>query len=105
MKKTLGFILALVFVLSLSGTAFAAGPFADVPAKHWAYDAINKLAKAGIIDGYSDGTFHGDRTVTRYEMAQLVGRAIEREDKADSQQKAVIDKLTAEFATLFSASA
>lgn len=99
MKKTLGFILALVFVLSLSGTAFAAGPFADVPAKHWAYDAINKLAKAGIIDGYSDGTFHGDRTVTRYEMAQLVGRAIEREDKADSQQKAVIDKLTAEFAT------
>ncbi|WP_312198597.1 S-layer homology domain-containing protein [Anaerospora hongkongensis] len=98
MKKTLGFILALVFVLSLAGTAFAAGPFADVPAKHWAYDAVSSLVKAGIIDGYGDGTFRGDRTVTRYEMAQLVGRAIEREDKADAQQKAVINKLAVEFA-------
>lgn len=100
MKKTLGLTLALAFTLSFAGTAFAAtGPFADVPAKHWAYDAVSSLAKAGIIDGNGDRTFRGDRTVTRYEMAQIVGRAIEREDKADAQQKAVIDKLSVEFAT------
>ncbi|WP_425058189.1 hypothetical protein SCACP_28380 [Sporomusa carbonis] len=98
MKKTMVIILALVFVLGLAGTAFAAGPFADVPAKHWAYDAVSSLAKAGIIDGYGDGTFRGDRTMTRYEMAQLVGRAIEKEDKADAQQKAMIHKLATEFA-------
>ena len=62
MKKNLIVALALVFVLGIAGTAFAAAnPFVDVPAKHWAYDAVSKLAKAGILDGYGDGTYRGER--------------------------------------------
>ncbi|TCL38858.1 S-layer family protein [Anaerospora hongkongensis] len=98
MKKTLCILLVLVIVLSITGIAFA-GPFADVPAKHWSYDAISKLAKAGIIDGYSDGTFRGDKTITRYEMAIIVGKAMERSDKADAANKTLIDELANEFET------
>lgn len=97
MKKSLSIVLALVFVLGIAGTAFAENPFADVPAKHWAYSAISQLAKAGIVDGYDDGTYRGDRTMTRYEMAQLVGKAVYRSDKADAANKALIEKLSAEF--------
>lgn len=99
MKKNLVLALALMFVLSIAGTAFAAAnPFVDVPAKHWAYDAVSKLAKAGIVDGYGDGTFRGDKTMTRYEMAQIVAKAMAKSDKANAEQKAMIDKLSVEFA-------
>jgi hypothetical protein len=99
MKKSLIITLALVFVLGIAGTAFAAAnPFVDVPAKHWAYEAVSKLAAAGIVDGYGDGTFRGDKTITRYEMAQIVAKAMAKSDKADAQQKAIIDKLAVEFA-------
>jgi hypothetical protein len=100
MKKSLSILLALVFVLSIAGTALAApaNPFVDVPAKHWAYDAVSTLAKAGIVDGYGDGTFRGDRTMTRYEMAQIVAKAMAKSDKADAANKALIDKLAVEFA-------
>lgn len=98
MKKSLVITLALVFVLGIAGTAFAAAnPFVDVPAKHWAYDSVAKLAKAGIIDGYGDGTFRGDRTLTRYEMATIVAKAMANQDKANAEQKAEIAKLEAEF--------
>jgi len=100
MKKTLVTLLALVFVLSIAATALAApaNPFVDVPAKHWAYAAVAKLAQAGIVDGYGDGTFKGDQAMTRYEMAQVVAKAMARSDKADAEQKALIDKLAVEFA-------
>ncbi|MBP1764333.1 MAG: S-layer y domain protein [Firmicutes bacterium] len=99
MKKTLIVTLALVFVLGIAGTAFAAtNPFVDVPAKHWAYGSITQLANAGIIDGYGDGTFRGDQLMTRYEMAQIVAKAMAKSDKANAEQKAMIDKLAAEFA-------
>jgi len=100
MKKTLAIILVLVFVLSLAGTALAApaSPFVDLPKGHWSYAAVDKLAQAGIVDGYGDGTFRGDRTMTRFEMAQAVARAMARSDKADAEQKALIDKLAVEFA-------
>lgn len=75
----------------------SANPFSDVPAKHWAYDAVNKLAQAGIVDGYGDGTFRGDKTMTRYEMAQIVGKAMSKSLNAD--QKAVVEKLSKEFGT------
>lgn len=97
MKKSLSLVLALVFVLGIAGTAFAANPFSDVPAKHWAYDAVNKLVKDGVVDGYNDGTFRGDKTMTRYEMAQIVAKAIAKEDKANAANKALIEKLSAEF--------
>jgi hypothetical protein len=76
----------------------AADPFSDVPAKHWAYDAVSKLVKAGIITGNSDGTFRGDRSMTRYEMAQIVANAMTKSDKADVENKALITKLSTEFA-------
>ncbi len=98
MKKTLIITLALVFVLSIAGTAFAANPFVDVPANHWAYGAVAKLAKAGVVDGMGDGTYQGARNMTRYEMAQIVAKAMAKADKADAANKALIEKLEAEFA-------
>jgi hypothetical protein len=97
MKRLLIIVLTWLLIVAVTGTVFA-GPFADVPAKHWAYDAVNSLAKAGIVDGYSDDSFKGDRTITRYEMAQIVAKAMEHEEKADAQQKVLINKLATEFA-------
>ena len=53
-----------------------ATPFADVPANHWAYQAIQTLAADGLIDGYPDGAFKGDRPLSRYEMAAIVARIV-----------------------------
>jgi len=67
---------ALVF--SVAGPAAVAQPFGDVPTNHWAYDAIARLAARGIIQGYPDQTFKGDRAMTRYEMAMVVARLLAR---------------------------
>jgi len=100
MKKKLVASLAAAMVLGVAGTSFAAAnPFVDVPAKHWSYAAVTELAKDGIVDGYGNGQFQGDKTITRYEMAQIVAKAMAKEDKATAAQKATIDKLSAEFAT------
>lgn len=88
MKKSL--VLAMAMALGVTASAYAANPFSDVPAGHWAYDSINKLATAGVIDGYGDGTFGGDKLMTRYEMAQIVAKAMAK--------GANVDKLAAEFA-------
>jgi len=99
MKKKLVASLAAAMILGVAGTSFAAAnPFTDVPAKHWAYDSVTKLAQAGIVDGYGDGTYRGDKLISRYEMAQMVGKAMSRSDKADAAQKAEINKLATEFA-------
>ncbi|MBP2627469.1 MAG: omp-alpha 6 [Firmicutes bacterium] len=98
MRKLFIIVLLVMFSILATGTAFAAKQtFIDVPAKHWAYEAVNKLAKTGIIDGYGDHTFRGDKLITRYEMAQIVLRAMERSDKADIAIQALIEKLAAEF--------
>ncbi len=100
MKKTVVASLAAAMVMSIAGTSFAAAnPFVDVPAKHWSYDSVTKLAQAGIVDGYADGKFQGDKVMSRYEMAQIVAKAMAKSDKADAKQKAAIDKLAAEYAT------
>ena len=88
MKKSL--VLAMAMALGVTASAYAANPFSDVPAGHWAYDSISKLAAAGVIEGYGDDTFRGDRLMTRYEMAQIVARAMAK--------GANVDKLAAEFA-------
>ncbi|WP_337774831.1 S-layer homology domain-containing protein, partial [Phascolarctobacterium faecium] len=54
MKKSL--VLAMAMALGVTASAYAANPFSDVPAGHWAYDSVNKLAAAGIVDGYGNGT-------------------------------------------------
>ncbi|GMB01283.1 S-layer homology domain-containing protein [Pelosinus sp. IPA-1] len=100
MKKQLVASLAAAMILGVAGTSFAAtNPFSDVPAKHWSYDAVSSLAKAGIVDGYGDGTYKGDKMISRYEMAQIVAKAMAHSDKADAAQKATIDKLSVEFAS------
>ena len=98
MKKSIIALLVLG-VFCFANVAAAANPFSDVPANHWAYNAIGTLAKAGIIDGMGDGSFQGNKTMTRYEMAQIVAKAIAREDKANVENKALIDKLAQEFSS------
>ena len=88
MKKSL--VLAMALAMGVTASAYAANPFSDVPEGHWAYDSINQLAAAGVIEGYGDTTFGGDRLMTRYEMAQIVAKAMAR--------GANVDKLAAEFA-------
>ena len=88
MKKSL--VLAMAMALGVTASAYAANPFSDVPTGHWAYDAVNKLAAEGVVDGYPDGTYGGDKLMTRYEMAQIVAKAMAK--------GANVDKLAAEFA-------
>ena len=88
MKKSL--VLAMALALGVTASAYAANPFSDVPAGHWAYDSVAKLAAAGVVDGYADGAFDGDKLMTRYEMAQIVAKAMAK--------GADCDKLAAEFA-------
>ncbi len=95
MKKTLVSALTTAIVVGAASTTFAAAnPFEDVPADHWAYDAIAQLAADGVIEGYGDGTYRGDQEITRYEMAQMIARAMAK----GGGDKALIDKLAAEFA-------
>lgn len=51
--------------------------FPDIPTNHWAYEAVSDLSRRGLVEGYPDGTFGGDRMLTRYEFAQIVYRAIQ----------------------------
>ena len=88
MKKSL--ILAMAMALGVTASAYAANPFSDVPAGHWAYDSVEKLAVSGVVDGYADGLFDGEKLMTRYEMAQIVAKAMAK--------GANVDKLAAEFA-------
>ena len=98
MKKTLVSALTTALVVGAASTTFAASnPFADVPADHWAYDAVTQLAADGVIEGYPDGSFRGDRNITRYEMAQMIAKAMAKSDLSDSD-KAMLQKLQAEFA-------
>ncbi|MDD7677201.1 MAG: S-layer homology domain-containing protein [Anaerovibrio sp.] len=99
MKKTLVSALTTALVVGAASTTFAAAnPFADVPADHWAYDAVAQLVQDGIVNGYSaDGTYKGDQNMSRYEMAQIVAKAMAKSDAADNNNKALIEKLSAEF--------
>ena len=97
MKKTLVSALTTALVVGAASTTFAASnPFSDVPADHWAYDAVSQLAADGVIDGYGDSTFKGNRNITRYEMAQMVAKAMAK--NTSGADKALVDKLAAEFA-------
>ena len=99
MKKTLVSALATALVVGAASTTFAAAnPFSDVPRDHWAYDAVTQLAADGVVEGYGDGTYRGDRNITRYEMAQMVAKAMAKSGNVPVSDKALIDRLAAEFA-------
>lgn len=93
-KRLLKAAITTALTVAFAVPAFA-NPFSDVPSNHWAYDAVNKLSQAGIVDGYN-GKFNGDKNMTRYEMAQVVAKAMTKSLNAD--QKATVDKLSKEFA-------
>lgn len=94
-KKSI--LAALIISSCFTSTSFAASnPFTDVPEDSWAYDAVSTLEKDGVITGYSDHTYKGQNKMTRYEMAQIVARAMTKTNltKAD---KTIVDKLSLEF--------
>lgn len=95
MKKSLILIVVFAFLATAIGTAFA-GPFSDVPKKHWAYEAVNTLAAKGLLEGYADGKFKGNKAMTRYEMALVVARLIDK--KFGGADLETLQKLTIEFA-------
>lgn len=98
MKKLLTLALLLLLVLSTTGTALAAeGNFVDVPTSHWSYNAIRQLVKAGLIEGYTDKNFVGDRVLTRYEMALIIAKAMPNSAKADAKSVELINKLAKEY--------
>ncbi len=116
MKKTVAAALAAAFVIGATSTTFAAddswrmetNPFRDVDKGHWAYRAIEDLRLAGIVNGYGDGYFLGEKTITRYEMAQIVAKALANFENyqnvtntgarnSKSAMKADLDRLAAEF--------
>ena len=98
MKKFLA-VLAVAALVAFAAPAFAANPFMDVPAGHWAYDAVAQLAASGVISGYPDGAFKGAQPATRYEVASMVARALAKVDmeKASKQDLEMLKKLVMEF--------
>ena len=104
MKTMKKIVLAVVLVLALALPVLA-NPFVDVPLNHWAYDAVQSLAAKGIIIGYPDGTFGGNRAMTRYEFAMAAARGLaymeQRIDEAGfatQEDVAMLEKLVQEFA-------
>ena len=96
MKKSVAAVLTGAFLVGATATTFAAAnPFSDVPQSHWAYASVTKLAAEGVIEGYGDGTYLGNRNITRYEMAQMIAKAMAK--NPEGATKAELDKLASEF--------
>ena len=96
MKKILA--IAAVAALTAGVSAYAANPFSDVTPDDWAYQAVSDLSDQGVVEGYPDGTFKGERNMTRYELAQIIARLMAKEDQLNAEQKATLDKLAGEYA-------
>ena len=96
MKKILA--LAAVAALTAGVSAYAANPFSDVSTDDWAYQAVSDLSDQGVVEGYPDGTFKGERNMTRYELAQIIARLMAKEDQLNAEQQATLDKLAGEYA-------
>ena len=97
-KKILSAAVAMALAAGISGTALAAeGSLADVPKDHWSYQAVDQLVKDGIIEGMPDGTYAGDRAISRYEMAVIVARATDKMEAANIADRALIEKMQAEY--------
>ena len=79
-------------------TASAANPFTDVSTDDWAYQAVASLSDEGVIDGYPDGTFRGDKHVTRCEIAQIVARLMAKEDTLNASQQETLARLSSQYA-------
>lgn len=87
MKRYMPIALVAILVLALA-VPVAAGPFADVPENHWAYEAVKQLAAYGLVEGFPDGTFKGAEPMTRYQMAMVIARLLV---SLDGQIKAAME--------------
>ena len=96
MKKILA--IAAAAALTAGVSAFAANPFSDVSTDDWAFQAVSDLSDQGVVEGYPDGTFKGERNITRYELAQIIARLMAKEDQLNAEQRATLDKLAGEYA-------
>ena len=96
MKKILA--IAAAAALTAGVSAYAANPFSDVTPDDWAYQAVSDLSDQGVVEGYPDGTFKGERNMTRYELAQIIARLMAKEDQLNAEQRATLDKLAGEYA-------
>lgn len=94
-----GFAVLLALSLGMSGAALAASAdsFSDVPKDHWSYEALDYLAKEGVIEGMGNSPFEGGRTMTRYEVASIVAKAMQK-GGGNFGDKTVLEKLHAEYA-------
>ena len=91
-------LLSAAFLIACGASALAANPFSDVSPDDWAYQAVSDLSSQGVVEGYPDGTFKGERNMTRYELAQIIARLMAKEDQLNADQKATLDKLAGEYA-------
>ena len=96
-RLPLGAALAAL-MLTTSSFVMANNAFSDVTPDDWSYKAVSQLADEDVIDGYPDGTFKGNKNITRYEMGQIVARLMAKEDTLTTDQKATLDKLSSDYA-------
>lgn len=91
MNKKFSVLIAMLLVVALAVPTSAA-VFTDVSSDHWAYEAVNRLVAAGVISGYPDGTFKGDKNLSRYEIAVVVDRVL---DRVSEERKALANEVEA----------
>lgn len=96
--KRLPFGAALAALMLTTSFVMADNAFSDVTPDDWSYKAVSQLADEGVIDGYPDGTFKGNKNITRYEMGQIVASLMAKEDTLTADQKATLDKLSTDYA-------
>jgi len=97
------FILIILTYITFITVSYAGEPFVDVPEAHWAYDAVEKISKSGIIKGYPDMTFKGKKYLTRYEFAKVLAKLMDKMDAMGDTSKysyelELLKKLSKEFA-------
>ncbi len=98
MKHTILKAAVCTFFAGAAMTASAANPFSDVESNSWAYEAVASLSDRNIIEGYPDGTFRGNKHITRYELAQITARLLAKKDSLTAEQQSIVDKLSREYA-------
>lgn len=98
MRHTILKAAVCTFFAGAAITASAANPFSDVESNSWAYEAVASLSDRNIIEGYPDGTFRGNKHITRYELAQITARLLAKKDSLTAEQQSIVDKLSREYA-------
>lgn len=88
---------ALLPLTMMGAVSLAANPFADVTPDDWAYQAVSELSEEGVVSGYPDGMFRGERNVTRYEIAQITARLLAKEDQLSDRDRRMTEKLAEEY--------